>query len=274
MSAQERTATRRQAGDSWDAGDAYESFMGRWSRLVAAGFVEWLDIAPGGVWLDVGCGTGALTAAICDVADPIAVTGVDRSPEFVAHASDLSCADTADYLVAEASSLPFIDGIFDVAVSGLVLNFVPDPVAALREQSRVVAPSGTVAAYVWDYAQGMRLLRHFWDVAQQITPSAVALDEAVRFPDANPGGLVGLFEAAGLGLAATTGFEVEASFCDFDELWAPFLTGQGPAPGFVARLDESEQALFKEGLAEAIPLDADGSIHLLARAWAIRARTW
>ncbi len=181
MNALAEAGSGRRVASTWDEGSAYESFMGRWSRLIAASFVEWLDIAPGGIWLDVGCGTGALTSAICDMADPVAVTGMDASPEFVSHAADLSCTDTASYVVGEASSIPFVDGIFDVAVSGLVLNFLPDPVAALNEQSRVVAPSGTIAAYVWDYAEGMRLLRHFWDVARRVVPSAVALDEAVRF---------------------------------------------------------------------------------------------
>ena len=273
MSLGSETDTREVAGDSWDAGDAYESFMGRWSRLVAAGFVEWLGIAPGGVWLDVGCGTGALTAAICEVGDPVAVTGVDSSLEFVSHAADLSCVDIADYVVAEASSLPFIDGIFDVAVSGLFLDFVPDRVAALREQARVVAASGTVAAYVWDCAGGMRLLRHFWDAARRVAPTAVALDEAVRFRDANPRGLERLFESAGLDPQDVTSLEVEGSFRDFDELWSPFTSGQGPAPGFVAGLDESARAQLRDGFAKMLPIASDGSIRLGARAWAIRART-
>ena len=272
MNAPYETRAPGRVDDNWDAGDAYEAFMGRWSRLIAAGFVEWLHIPAGGVWLDVGCGTGALSAAICEVADPISVTGVDPSPEFVAHAADVSCADIADYAVGDASSLPFEDGIFDVAVSGLVLNFIPDPVAALREAARVVAPSGTVAVYVWDYAKGMRLLRYFWDAARRVVPSAVALDEAVRFPNANLAGLERLFEAAGLDPLATTTLEAEGSFRDFDELWAPFRSGQGPAPGFVAGLDDAERAALRDGFAAALPVEPDGSIRLAARAWAIQAR--
>ena len=271
MNAPYETDTGRRVASTWDEGGAYETYMGRWSRLIAAGFVDWLDIAPGGVWLDVGCGTGALTSAICDMADPVAVTGVDPSPEFVSHATDLSCTDTAGYMVAEASSLPFVDGIYDVAASGLVLNFLPDPVAALNEQSRVVAQSGTIAAYVWDYAEGMRLLRHFWDVARQVAPSAVALDEAVRFADANPRGLERMFEAAGLGPVATTSLETESTFRDFDELWISFLSRQGPAPGFVATLDDTDRASLRDRLAAILPVSSDGSIRLAARAWAIRA---
>lgn len=258
--------------DNWDAADAYDAYMGRWSRLVAVAFLEWLDIPPGGVWLDVGCGTGALSSAICAEADPVSITGVDPSPEFVERARGLSCTDIADFAVAGASTLPYSDGIFDVAVSGLVLNFLPDPIEALREQARVVAPSGTVAAYVWDYAAGMRMLRHFWDVAGRIAYSAVALDEAVRFPDANLAGLQDRFEAAGLDPTASTALDVEITFGDFDEVWTPFLSGQGPAPGFVARLDDADRAALRDALAAALPLEADGSIRLAARAWAIRAR--
>jgi SAM-dependent methyltransferase len=273
VSTHTETAAPRQDPDTWEAGNAYEAYMGRWSRLVAASFIEWLSIAPGGVWLDVGCGTGALTAAICEVADPLAVTGVDQSRRFVAHAADLSCVDKADFAVADAAALPFADGIFDVAVSGLVLNFLPDPVTALLEQSRVVAPSGTVAAFVWDYAEGMRLLRLFWDVARRQAPVAAVLDERVRFPEATPKGLVRLFERAGLEPLATTALEVECGFRDFDELWAPFLSGHGPAPGYVAGLDDVERASLRDAFAHALPTGADGSIHLSARAWAIQART-
>jgi SAM-dependent methyltransferase len=179
----------------------------------------------------------------------------------------------ADFAVADASSLPFEEGIFDVAVSGLVLNFIPDPIEALREQSRVVAPAGTIAAYVWDYADGMRLLRTFWDVARRIAYSAVALDEAVRFPGTNPSGLERLFDAAGLDPLATTSLHAEMRFHDFDELWTPFLSGQGPAPGFVARLDAADRDALRDGLAAALPVESDGSILLTARAWAICART-
>lgn len=258
--------------DAWDAGDAYEAYMGRWSRLIAADFVRWLGVPAGGVWLDVGCGTGALTAAIGEVAEPLDVIGVDPSEELVAHGADTSDPDVARFVVATATSLPFEDGIFDVSVSGLVLNFLADPVGALREQSRVVASPGTIAAYVWDYADGMRLLRHFWDAARRVVPSAVALDEAVRFPNASLAGLERLFDAAGLDPVDTTALETEATFRDFDELWAPFMSGQGPAPGFVASLDEDERAALRQGFAAVVPTGPDGSVRLSARAWAIRAR--
>ncbi|MEX1343571.1 MAG: SAM-dependent methyltransferase, partial [Candidatus Limnocylindrales bacterium] len=141
-----------------------------------------------------------------------------------------------------------------------------------REQSRVAASSGAVAAYVWDYAAGMSLLRYFWKVARSISPSAAALDEAVRFPKANPRGLERLFEAAGMDPLETTSLEVEAVFAGFTEVWAPFERGQGAAPSFVAGLDELSRQSLRSGLEAALPTADDGSIHLSARAWAIRAR--
>jgi ubiquinone/menaquinone biosynthesis C-methylase UbiE len=143
------------SGDAWDDGDEYESYMGRWSRPVATDFVRWLGIAPGGLWLDVGCGTGALTSAVVEEADPFAVSGVDPSAGFLEYAAGSVDDSSASFELSDAESLPFDDDLFDVAVSGLVLDFLPDSVAAVREQVRVVRSSGTIAAYVWDYAEGM-----------------------------------------------------------------------------------------------------------------------
>lgn len=264
-------ATQPHTND-WADGDRYEAFMGRWSRPIATEFVRWLDIAAGGVWLDVGCGTGPLTAAVCRFAAPLSVTGVDASSEYVEHAADLDVCEVAGFEVADAAALPFDDGIFDVAVSGLLLNFLPDPVASLREQSRVVSSWGTVAAYVWDYAAGMRLLRHFWDAARATVPSAVAFDEAVRFRGASPDALMRSFEAAGLDAIETVAIEVEGSYRTFAELWTPFLSGQGPAPGFVAGLDVPTRAALQAAFEERLPVGSDGRITLTARAWAARGR--
>jgi SAM-dependent methyltransferase len=268
----DRDTARSGSADNRDAGVRYELYMGRWSRLVATTFVEWLDVPQGGVWLDVGCGTGAVSAAIGDIAQPLAVTGVDLSAELVAHASELSMSPAADFCVADASALPFADGIFDMVVSGLVLDVLTDPVEALREQARVVDASGIVAAYVWDYAHGLGPLRHFWDAARRVTPSAVALDEVVRFPATAPAGLERLFEAAGLDPLGVTSFDVEIACADFDDFWMPLERGQWSAPRFLAGLDDAERGALRVGLRAALPVADDGSISLSARAWAIRAR--
>ncbi|MGW6710180.1 class I SAM-dependent methyltransferase, partial [Streptomyces sp. NPDC054956] len=142
--------------DTWAAGDAYERYMGRWSRPLADEFVAWLDRPDGLRWLDVGCGTAALTAAVAGRCRPRTVVGLDRSAGFVA-AARASAPAPAHFLVADGLALPVRDAVCDVAVSGLVLNFLPTPSAAVAEAYRVVRPGGLVAAYVWDYAEGMAL---------------------------------------------------------------------------------------------------------------------
>ncbi|MEN8239914.1 MAG: methyltransferase domain-containing protein, partial [Actinomycetota bacterium] len=182
--------------DRWEDGDGYEPYVGRWSRPVAHKFVQWIDAEPGARWLDVGCGTGALVGAIVDGASPGSVAGVDPSEGFLAVARR-SAGGTADLRVGDASDIPFGDADFDLVVSGLVLNFVPNPPAAIHEMRRVAA-GGRVALYVWDYAEGMELIRYFWDVAIALDPGAADLDEAVRFPLCEPEPMVQLFQEAGL----------------------------------------------------------------------------
>jgi trans-aconitate methyltransferase len=153
------------SSDRWVAGDAYEVYMGRWSRPVARAFLEWLHAEPSANWLEVGCGTGALTSTICQLCAPASVVACDLSEPFVGHARRQLSDARVTFHVAGADALPRRDGGFDVAVSGLVLNFLPDPgatVASLRERLR---SGGVVAGYVWDYADGMEFLRLFWDEA-------------------------------------------------------------------------------------------------------------
>jgi SAM-dependent methyltransferase len=260
------------ADDRWDDGDAYEAYIGRWSRPVAARFVDRLAIASGARWLDVGCGSGALTATILARADPAAVTGVDPSSAFVETARGRIQDARASFLVGSAASLPLDDDSVDVVASGLVLNFVPDLAAALGEMRRVAAPGATVAAYVWDYASGMQLIRTFWDAAVALDPAVRSLDEAVRFPVCAPEPLADAFEAAGLSAIETAAVEVPTVFADFDDYWTPFLRATGPAPGYVASLDDDARLALRDMLRADLPTEPDGSIRLVARAWAVRGR--
>jgi SAM-dependent methyltransferase len=253
----------------WAVGRAYEPYIGRWSRLVASELVAWLEVPGGAVWLDVGCGTGALTRAVLEAADPATVVGLDPSPGFVAHARSRLADPRARLLVADARRLPAGDARFDVVASGLVLNFVPDPPAAAREIARVTRPGGRVAAYVWDYAGRMELIRHFWDAATALDPAAVALDEGRRFALCQPGPLARLFQSAGLTAVGVRPIEVPTRFRDFDDYWLPFLGGQGPAPGYVMSLDERRRSALREELRSRLPTAADGSISLVARAWGV-----
>ena len=154
--------------DNWEHGDAYELFIGRWSSLVAVEFLNWLEL-PGGLrWVDVGCGTGALSETILDTQDPTSVVGLEPSAGFVRAARE-RLGDRAEVREAPAENLPLPDGAADVVVSGLVLNFIDDLPAALAEMKRV-APGGEVAAYVWDYSGGMQMLGLFWDAADEVDP--------------------------------------------------------------------------------------------------------
>ena len=258
--------------DKWAAGDAYEPYVGRWSRLVAAQLLEWLAMPPGARWLDVGCGTGALSRTILDRAAPEAVTGLDASAGFVQHATARVADRRASFRVGDAQALPFDDGAFDAAVSGLVLNFVPAPARMVAEMRRVVRRGGLVGLYVWDYADGMELMRHFWDAAAALDPAARPLDEGRRFPICRPEPLAALFRDAGLADVEVRALDVPTVFRDFDDYWTPFLGGQGPAPGYCLSLDEARRTALREAIRARLPAQPDGRIPLTARAWAARGR--
>ncbi|WP_078909973.1 class I SAM-dependent methyltransferase [Streptomyces sp. NRRL S-87] len=257
----------------WAAGDAYERYMGRWSRPVARAFVEWLGAGEGLRWLDVGCGTGALTAAVADRCRPRRVLGLDRSPGFVAAAGAAAPAPApVCFAVADASALPLRDGVCDAAVSGLALNFLPDPRAAVAEAARTVRHGGLVAAYVWDYAEGMGFLCRFWDTAVALDPAAAALHEGRRFPLCRPEPLRAVWVGAGLTDVRVAPVEAPTRFAGFADLWEPFLAGQGPAPAYVAGLDPSARDRLRDALRQAVDVGPDGTVALTARAWAVQGR--
>jgi SAM-dependent methyltransferase len=256
--------------DGWTAGEAYEHYMGRWSRPLARAFVSWLAPTPGAHWLEVGCGTGALTSAVCDLADPASLVACDPSESFVGHAVKTVSDRRVSFAVAGAEDLPGSAAAFDWVVSGLVLNFVADPPRALGLMRDRLRPGGSVAAYVWDYGDGIQFLRCFWDEAVALDPAASALDEGRRFPLCRPEALHSLFAGAGLRHVAGGVLEVPTRFRDFQDFWTPFLRGTGPAPSYTASLSEGGRDRLRERLARRLRVEADGSIRLQARAWAIR----
>jgi SAM-dependent methyltransferase len=253
--------------DVWAGHAAYEAYIGRWSRRVAATFVPRLGVPPGRRWLDVGCGTGSLAAAVLAVAGPSGVVGIDPSLGFLAGAAATA---GAAFCAADARALPFAADTFDAVVSGLALNFVPDPARAAAELARVARPGAVVAAYVWDYAGGMQMLRHFWDAASEVDAAAAAVEEGRRFALCRPEPLADLWHGAGLPAATVAAIDVPTVFAGFDDYWHPFLGGQGPAPGFVAALPEDRRAALRELLRSRLPTQDDGSIRLTARAWAVQ----
>jgi SAM-dependent methyltransferase len=263
----------REPDDRWSSGRRYDDYMGGWSALVAPAFVRWLRAPADRRWVDVGCGTGALSRAILDLAKPASVVGIDPSGPFVEHAQATTTDPRARFAQGSADRTGLGDRTADLVVSGLVLNFVPDIGAALAEATRVVGPGGIVAGYVWDYADGMQVLRRFWDAAVARDPAAAALDEAARFPLAVPSALAELFEAAGLIDVGSGSVEVSATFGDFDGLWGPLLGGTGPAPAYVASLGAADRDALRDAFRDRLPIAADGRIELTARAWTVRGRT-
>jgi len=238
---------------------------------VARRFLSWLGMPPGGRWLDVGCGTGALSETILEVTRPSEVVGIDPSADYVAYARSRVPDPRANFDVGDARAMPFAAESFDGVVSGLVLNFVPDPAAAVAEMARVARHGGVVAAYVWDYSGGMELMRQFWDAAVALDPAVRELDEGRRFGAiCRPESLAGLFRDAGLRRVEACAVDVPTLFRDFDDYWTPFLGGQGPAPGYAVALGEDRRAALRERIRADLPIAADGSIPLVARAWAAR----
>jgi SAM-dependent methyltransferase len=254
----------------WAVGEPYEAYVGRWSRRVAETFVRWLEVPAGGRWLDVGCGTGALARTVLAHADPEHVVGVDPSQGFLEYARAQVAGSRSTFRVGDARSLPFDDGSFDAVVSGLALNFVPEPARAVTELTRVAVSGGVVAAYVWDYAEGMAMMRRFWDAASALDATAADLDEGPRFPLCRPEPLRQLWADAGLDAVAVRAIEIPTVFADFDDYWTPFLGGQGPAAGYVKSLDNEHVRALRDLLRARLPVGADGSIPLSARAWAVR----
>jgi SAM-dependent methyltransferase len=257
-------------GDVWAVGEAYEAYVGRWSRRIADIFVPWLARPDGRRWLDVGCGTGALTRTVLATAGPAVVVGVDRSAPFLADARRGTGDPRAGFAAGDAAALPVPTGRFDVVVSGLALNFVGAPDRAAAELARAAAPGGVVAAYVWDYAEGMQMMRHFWDVAAELDPVAAGRDEAVRFPLCRPEPLAALWAGAGLRDVATRGIEIPTVFAGFDDYWQPFLGGQGAAPAYAVSLPPEHRAALRDRLRERLPAGPDGTVALTATAWAVR----
>ena len=253
----------------WNDAAAYEGHIGRWSRIAARLFVAWLRVRPGSRWLDAGCGTGALTQAIVDLAAPVAITGVDASPAFIELAREKVFDERAQFVVGDACALPVRTRSYEAAVAGLLLQSVP--AAAVGELARVLGPGDVAGAYVWDFAGEMQLLRRFWDAAIAIDPAAAELDVGKRYAAAcRPDALVVLFQRAGLREVESCALDVVARFRSFEDYWEPMVgdTG-GPVAQYLATLDDRRRAALRDRVRAGID-GADAPFELVARAWAVR----
>lgn len=244
------------------AADAYDRFMGRFSRPLAVEFLAWAAPEAGGRVLDVGCGPGALTARLVDALGVDRVSAVDPSESFVDALGQRLLG--LDVRVASAERLPFDDDTFGAAYAQLVVHFMADPVAGLAEMARVVRPGGTVAACVWDFAEGSPL-GPFWDVAREIDPDAPT---EVRRPGTAPGELLELATAAGLQHAQEGTLGVTARIATFDEWWQPFTFGVGTAGDYVAGLSPELRDRLRDACRERLP---EAPFAVTARAWAVTA---
>jgi SAM-dependent methyltransferase len=245
--------------------DAYDRFMGRFSEPLAEQFVGLADLTAGQRALDVGCGPGALTARLVERLGADAVAGVDPSASFVAAARERFPG--VDVRQARAEELPFPDASFDVVLAQLVVHFMDDPVAGLKEMGRVARPGGTVAACVWDYAGGTGPLSLFWRAVRDLHPSA---EGESALPGTHQGQLAELATKAELVDVMPSVLTVRLSFDTFADWWDPFTLGVGPAGVYVGRLPEAERHALA---ARCAVLLGPAPFELSASAWAVRART-
>lgn len=245
--------------------DAYDRYMGRYSRLLAPRFADFAAVARGQQVLDVGCGPGALTAELAARVGANHVAAADPSAGFVR-----ACAERVegvDVRQAPAEELPWPTDSFDVVVSQLVLSFVHNAEESVSEMCRVVCAAGTVAACVWDYRGEMQMLRTFWGAALALDPATPYEGRGMSYAD--PESLRELWVRSGLREVATTPLVVEVQYADFDDFWEPFLTGTGPAGEYCASLDTKSQVALREECFRRLDVPSS-AFTLRARAWAVR----
>jgi len=252
---------------------AYQGYIGRWSGIVAAAFLAWLAVPGNALWLDVACGTGALTHAILAAAQPAKVDACDASARYIAYARRLTSDSRASFREADARALPYPSGVYDAVVAGLPFPATTDPLQVLTELARVAKPGGAVGLYLWDFDGEMQMLRYFWNAATAIDPGADEADDDERFAICKPDRLAAALRRIGLSDITVRAIDVPTRFCDFDDYWTPFSRGTAPAQKHVQSLSDERRTLLRERLRAMLPTAADGSIPLIARAWAGRGRT-
>ena len=265
-----RLALLKPMDPMFSAGDAYERFMGRWSRRLAPLFVRFAGIPPDATVLDVGCGTGALTEAVLFEGRAGPVIAIDASAPYVAFARKRFPGRRARFQVGDAQQLPLPLNAVDTTLSLLILNLIPDRDRAVREMLRVTRPGGSLAAAVWDYGQGMQMLRILWDEAVAVDAAADQSDER-HMPLCREGELHLLWRASGLQDVEEQVLSIDTPFSSFDDYWLPFLEGQGPAGAYVAALPSGHREQLERRLRQRLLGNGpDGPILLRACAWAVR----
>ena len=256
----------------WTEPESYEGYIGRWSRVVAPEFLAWLHAKRGSRWVDIGCGTGELTRAILELSAPEAVDGFDLSGSYINYARERTQDPRATFAVTDAQALPCADAAYDVAVAGLCLNAMPDQPRAVAEIMRVVKPGGIVGAYVWDFDGKMQMLTHFWNTVETLDPSPEDSTDDPQFAICKPEPFAELLRAAGLHDVEVRAIDAPTVFKDFEDYWTPFLRGEAPAQQHTAALTAERRAVLRERLRASLPIIGNGSIPMIARAWAAKGR--
>ena len=255
--------------DAWSAGQSYDHYMGRWSQMIAAKYLDWLKPSSDSDWLEIGCGTGALSKEILANCQPKSLFAIEPSEGFVTHAREIVSDARARFEVGGAEQIPLAADQIDVTTSALVLNFVPDKVAALNEMKRVTRPGGTISFYVWDYPSGgIGFIDEFWKAAAQVDEEAAELDEGKRFPFCTSDELSKLCKKAGFENPQVEALEIDTEFATFDDFLHPFTLGAGPAPGYYVSLDQAHRDRLSNQLRQNV--GSDEPVKLVARAWAVK----
>lgn len=253
---------------TWSDPAGYESYVGRWSRVIAPSFLTWLSAPRGHRWLDVGCGTGALTEAVLRFADPISVQSIDAAQPYLRAAQRALTDQRVTFEVGDATALPYQPSSCDVVVSGLLLNFL-DADRAIAEQCRVATPGGLIGAYVWDYAGEYELVRRFWDVAKTVDDSAAAHDPAIRFPICNVKALADLLARHRLRHIRSTRLVAAAQFGDFADYWSALDARQGSLASYLSGLASNTREAIRRRLAEALETSHSPAVRLKLSALAV-----
>ena len=242
--------------------DAYDRFMGRYSMPLAPRFADFAGVTSGNRVLDLGCGPGALTNELVARLGPAAVVAVDPSPSFVAAMAERHPLVEVHH--ASAEQLPLDDGCFDAALAQLVVHFMNDPVAGLREMTRVTRPGGVVAACVWDHAGGDGPLSVFWQASHELDPETGG---EAGSSGGEAGHLAELFRQAGLHDVEDTALKVVVEHATFEDWWEPYTLGVGPAGAYVAGLDSTPRMRLEQRCRSLLPA---APFEVGAVAWAAR----
>lgn len=257
---------------NWSSGENYDNYMGRWSSLVAYQFVPWVNAEKDLDWLDLGCGTGQLSEAIFEIAKPNKVVGIDQSAGFLQLAQEKLKAFKFRCEHGNATQLAQPNSTFDVAVSGLCINFLSNSEKGIQEMYRVVKPGGKVGIYVWDYSGKMEFVRLFWDAVQEVDKGSKRFDEGKNASICRPHELESIFLRIGLESIDVAEINIDMRFSSFDNYWLPFFYGQGMLGKYLLSQSQNNQIRLKHSLESRIHKKDDGSFNLKARAWCIMGK--